>query len=243
MRKLSDEIKMDVGLVPQALNNTNATGAYHAMSMYGKALVILTVGAMAATKTSIIEFLQATDAAGTGAKGIPTTVGQEAIATITANIKVTKATVTCATVLAAEAVTINGLVFTAAAAADLPNRVFAVGADDTACAASLVLAINHAIAGVPGVTATSALGVVTLVSTEPGETTITIADAAATITPATIQAKAFVEVDASQMDLANGFTHLAAKVTTTANTVVSVEFIRSICRFTPVQAVGASKVV
>ncbi len=69
----------------------------------------------------------------------------------------------------------------------------------------------------PGVTATSALGVVTLKATNPGEKLITIADPAATITPATTQAQAYVEIDAGSLDIANGFQFVAAKVTTTAN--------------------------
>jgi hypothetical protein len=240
---ISKHHKLAVGLVPQALNNTNVTGRYFHMGMWRRLLAVLMVGAMAATKTTKIELLQATDAAGTGAKGIPSDAGQVATATVTANVSVTAATLTCATVLAAQAVTINGLTFTAAAAADLPNRKFAVGANDTECAASLVLAINHAAAGVPGVKATSALGVVTLVATDPGETVITIADPAATITPATTEAQAYVELDGAQLDTANGFEYVAAKVTTTANSVVGVGFIRGEGRYSPDQAVGASAIV
>jgi len=243
MRRISAEVKFDIGLVSQALNNSNATGRYYRMDKWRRAVAKLNVAAMEATKTAKVEFLQATDGAGTGAKGIPSTAGQLAMAEITANTKVTEATLTLATVLVGDAVTINGLTFTAAAVADLPNRVFAQGGDDTADAASLVLAINHATAGVPGITATSNLGVVTLKSTEPGETLITITDAAATITPATTQAQAFVELDAAQLDTANGFEYIAAKVTTTANTVVNVDLIRDLGRFSPDQKVGASAVV
>jgi hypothetical protein len=235
MKNLNKRAKVDIALKPQALNNTNATGRYFGMQMFRKILFWLTGGAMAATKTTKIEILQAKDAAGTGAKAIT-----DAAATITANTVVTEATLTCASVIATNAVTINGLVFTAAAAEDLPNRVFAVGADDTACAASLVKAINHATAGVPGVTASSALGVVTLKATNPGETTITIADPAATITAATTEAQAYVEVDVGSLDLAGGFEYVAAKVTTTANSLVAVDVIRGDGRFEPSQAVGAS---
>ena len=90
----------------------------------------------------------------------------EAKAHLRMDIGIPTATLTLATVLVGHKVTINGLTFTAAAVADLPNRVFDQSGDDTADAASLVLAINHATAGVPGVYATSALGVVTLVAEE-----------------------------------------------------------------------------
>ncbi|MEN6325795.1 MAG: hypothetical protein ABFD18_06275 [Syntrophomonas sp.] len=240
MKRLNEELKIDIGLVAQALNNSNVTGRYYDVSNYRKVLAVLNAGAMADTKTTKVEILQAKDAAGTDAKGIPSTADQDVVATITANTLVTTATLTLATVLAGDKVTINGLVFTAAAAADLPNRVFAQAGDDTADAASLVSAINHATAGVPGITATSALGVVTLVADDPGEILITITDAAATITPATTQAIAYVEVDVAQMDTNNGFTHLAVKVTTTANTVVSADLLRGDARFTPIQKVGAA---
>jgi hypothetical protein len=243
MRRFSKEAKFDIGLVPQAINNTNVTGRYFHMGMHPRLTAILLGGAMAATKTSKIELLQAKDAAGTDAKGIPTTAGQLATAEVTANTKVTEATLTLALVAIADAVTINGLTFTAAAAADLPNRVFSQAGDDTADAASLVLAINHETAGVPGVIASSSLGVVTLKALDPIEEVITVTDPAATITVATTQELAFVELDASQLDLAGGFEYVAAKVTTTANTVAGVAIIRDLGRFSPVQAVGASAVV
>ncbi len=233
MKPLYKRAKFDIGLVSQALNNTNTTGKYFGMQMFRKALFILIGGAMVATKTTKIEILQAKDADGTGAKAIA-----NAEATITANTAVTGATLTCANVVATNAVTVNGITFTAAAAEDLPNHVFAIGANDTACAASLVKAINAANIGV---VATSALGVVTLKATD--DATITIKDPANTITAATLEAQAYVEVDVGSLDLAEGFEYLAAKVTTTANTAVSVALVRGDGRFEPVQAVGASAVV
>lgn len=238
MKPMYKRAKVDIGLVAQAINNGNKTGRYYGMQMFRKALFVLTAGEMAATKTTKIEILQAKDLAGTGAKAIT-----DASATITANTKVTEATITVDTVEATNKVTINGLTFEAAEAADLPNRVFAVGDNDNECAASLAAAINHATAGVPGVTASSALGVVTLKVTNPGETTITIEDPSATITPKTTEAQAYVEVDVGSLDLANGCEYIAAKVTTTDNTAVAVTLIRGDGRFEPEQAVGAAAAV
>jgi len=70
--------------------------------------------------------------------------------------------ITCATVLVADYVVVGGLTFTAAAAEDLTARKFNQSGDDTVCAASLAACINSATYGVPGVTATSALGLVAL---------------------------------------------------------------------------------
>lgn len=236
---ISKRHKIDIGLVSQALNNTNATGRYYHHTMWRRALAQLIGAAMAATKTTKIELLQATDASGTGAKAI---AGAEA--TITANTSVTAATLTLATVLATHAVTINGVTFTGHAdTTTAATREFAINGDDTADAAALAGLINDATYGVTGVTATAALGVITLTATDPGETAITIANAAATITAATTQAIAYVELDVAQLDVDAGFDYVAVKVTTTANTVVSVGLLRGEGRYGPEQVVGASALV
>lgn len=247
MRPISKEAKIDIALVPQELNNGNVTGRYYHMEMWRRAMGVLMVGAMAAGKTVKLEFLQAKDASGTDAKGIPSTAAQAAKAEITANTMVTAATLTIAAAEATNAITVNGLTFTAIANGSQPDaakRQWAVGTGTTAnadSATALAAIINNATYGVPGVTASAADAVVTLTVSDPGETTITIEDAAATITPATTQALAFVELNVAQLDA--GFEYIAVKVTTTANTIVAVSLIRDLGRFSPVQAVGASTVL
>lgn len=246
MKLISESVKQDIGLVSQAINNNNATGKYHSMAKYRRVMAMLDGGAMAATKTTIIELLQGIGAAGGSAKGIPSTVGQLATATITANTKVTEMTVTLATFLVDGTITINGLVFTAHVdTTTVANREFSISGNDTADAAALVTCINDPTYGVPGVTASNAAGVVTLVSSEPGEVVITVASNPddGTCVKATVEAQAYVEVDASALDHAGGFTHVAVKVTTTADTVVAAVLARGERRYTPGQAVGASAVV
>jgi len=240
MKKLANDIKVDSGLISQALNNTNATGPYYGMSHWRMALAVLIVGAMAITKTFKIEFLQAKDAEGDGSKAI---TGAEA--TITANTGVSKATVTLATFLAASTVTINDLVFTAhATVTTVASREFSISGSDTADALELVACINDPVYGVPGVLAESALGVVTLTATEPGEKTITVTSSDGTTGAcATLAAIAYVEIDASHLDLANDFTHVAVKVTTTANSNAAADLIRGCGRYSPDQQVGASKIL
>ena len=96
-----------------------------------------------------------------------------------------------------------------------------------------------------GVKASNAAGVVTLISEEPGEVVITIASNPddGTCVKATVEAQAFVEIDTRQLDKKNGFSHVAAKVTTTANSNVAVALLRGNARYTPAQKVGASAVV
>lgn len=238
--------KYDIGLIPQALDNANVTGRYYGMQDYRKLVAIAKVGAMAAGTTATLDLLEATDGAGAGARQLAPEVfgvATNARAVLTANEGVTSATLTLVTVLVGDEVTINGLTFTAAAVADLPNRVFSQAGTDTEDAASLVLAINHATAGVPGVTASSAAGVVTLVSSEAGEETITITDAAGTITAATLSAALAVEIDVEQLDIENDFEFVAARLTTTATTVVEVSINRGNPRWEPDQAFGAQTII
>ena len=66
-------------------------------------------------------------------------------------------------VLAGDTVTINGLLFTAHATTTTPAlREFSISGDDTADAVELAAVINDATYGVPGITATPAVAVVTL---------------------------------------------------------------------------------
>lgn len=236
MAKLLSEInKVDIAIVPASIDGAS-TGTYYNMGLRNKALFVWETGAMAAAVTSIGQVMQAKDAAGTDAEVVTNNA-----ATITANTKVAAATLTVDTVVATNKVTINGLTFEAAAAADLANRNFAAGVDN-ACATSLAAAINHATAGVPGVTASAALAVVTLTSTEPGEVTITITDATAVrIVPATLRAIGYVECDTAY--LKDGFNYVALRVTNSAAALTGAILVRGENRYSPLtNQVAAAKV-
>ena len=151
-------------------------------------------------------------------------------------------TLTLNAVQVADTVTINGLVFTAAAAADLPNRKFSQSGDNTADAASLAAAINHATAGVPGILATPNAAVVTLTAVPIGETVITAAASAATVTVATVRAIGYLEVDASMLDNALGFSHVALSITNSAGMITSALLLRGNGRYSAVQHVAAADV-
>jgi hypothetical protein len=233
MNLICEGHKVDVGLVPQTVNNTNVIGRYFPMKDHTKAMAILQVGAMAATKVVTLEIFEGKTAAGTGGALIA-----GATCTITANTLVTKATVALASVLNTQTVTINGLVFTAHTnTTTLATRTFSISGDDTADAVELASCINDATYGVSGITAVAATGTITLTSTEPGETLITLAASDSTATLATVEAQAYVEID--NLDLSATFDHIAAKVTSTANGIVSVLLLRE-PRNSPVQKVGAS---
>jgi hypothetical protein len=234
MNKLYEELKIDMGLEAQALDNTNVIGDYFPLAEYRDVLAILSGGAMAKTKTTILQLMQATNAAAGSAKVV--TVG---VATITANALVTELTITLATVLNTETVTVNGLVFTAHTdTTTLATRTFAIDGTDTADAVEFCKCVNDPTYGVPGVTATNALGVVTLKSTIPNETLITAVSGDATFTVATISAQSYVEIDPLILD--DTFTHIAAKVTSTATGTIAVTLLRGKSRKAITQKVGAS---
>jgi hypothetical protein len=237
MERICDKVKIDTALTPVSLNGAG-TGEYFRMDLHRKALFVVNVGAMAAGKTSEIQVMQAQDAAGTGAKVVtPST------ATITANTNVQAALLTSADEhVAGEKYTINGLVFTAAAA-DVPGtRTYAIGADETASTANLAAKINDATIGVPGVLATAAAGVLTLTADEPGDTSITlVASAQATGVPSTARAVAYVEVDAENLDTNNGYTHVAVRLTNSAAILSSAVLLRGQSRYSANQVVAASQ--
>jgi hypothetical protein len=237
MERMYETAKVDLGVVPQTVNNSNVTGRYYAAKEYRRALAVLQVGALAATKTAKIEIFEAMDAAGTSAQLI-----SGATATITANAAVTEMTAALATVLAADTITINGVTFTAhATTTTAANREFSISGNDTADGDALVTCINDATYGVSGVTASNASGTVTLKATDPGETTITASSVGGTITLATTQAEAYVEVDG--LGLSATYTHVGCKITSTGNGIVGALLMRGNARGTITQRVGASAVV
>jgi hypothetical protein len=244
---LSEKLKIDTALTSQNLNGPGV-GEYFPMSKYGRALFIVEIGAMAAAATSVLQVMQATTAAGGG----PAKAVANNTATITANTNVAAATLSIVSAaggvhVAGQTVSINGLVFTAADA-DVPtSRVYAVGASGADSAAALLAKINstNPNIGVPGVTGASAVDgantVITLTVDEPGETSITAVASAATTVVATLRAVGYVECDASFLDLANGFNHVAISVTNSAAMQTGAVLVRGDARYTPVQHVAAAK--
>jgi hypothetical protein len=238
LKRLSEELKLDVALTPQSFTGAK-TGQYFSMKDYGKALFVATIGAMAAEKTSALQVMQAKDAAADGAKEIANST-----ATITANTGVAEATITAGTVVANDKVTINGIEFKAVSTTpDAAKREFLAGGADNKgdTADTLAAAINHATAGVPGVTAASdGTSKVTLTADEPGEVVITITDAASTLTVATVQAIGYVECDESYLD--EGYTHIGLKVTNNDTMIAGALLLRGRASYAPVaQNVAAVK--
>jgi len=237
MNKLSDNLKIDVAVPSMSRTSGNTTGAYYRMDNFRKSLFVFDVGAMALTNTVIGQVYQATDAAAGSEKVIT-----KATATIAANTKVKAAKITLATFTNASVVVINGITFTGHTnTTTLASREFSVSGDDTADAVELCKCINDATYGVSGVLASSALGVVTLTATEPGDNYLTVVGVTTIGVAATLRADAFIEIDASDLDTANGFDHVALNIATNATLLVGGTLLRGDERYSPTQYVAASE--
>ena len=150
MQKVIEKIKFDIGLAPQSLASTNATGEWFDFADSREALAIMFVGPAAATKTAILAIQEAKDSSGTSSQAL-----SGATVTHTANANSNIITATLVSVAAADTIVVNGLTFTAQTSASLSAREFDQSGDDTADAVSLVAGINDATYGVPNVTVTA----------------------------------------------------------------------------------------
>ena len=212
MMRILENNKLDMALKPQALNNNNVIGEYIPMKGREEGLFILEVGAMADATYAMLEVYQAKDSDGTDAEAIKDSAGTSIKSRIEANTKVLEATIDLTASGVGDKVVVNDTTFTNAAATDVDAKEFVD-------AAGLVACIEVALENV----AASANGAVVNVKAEsPGEEYITLSktNVGGAVTVATVRAHAFFSIPAQYMK--DGFTHLAAKVSTDANTVISV---------------------
>jgi hypothetical protein len=240
-RRVIDEVKFDPALVPTSIASGNATGRYFPMKGWRKAAFICTFASCDTDGTVKLEVFQGKTKLGTGGVLIA-----GATATSVALTGTQVAVITLATFLATQTITItpyiNGvaqtaLVYTAhATVTTIASRQFKIDGDDTADAVALISCLNDPTYGVPGCWATSVAGAVTLTAIDD-ITTIKIASAPddGTGVKSLEQGELIVEVDASAMTWASGFDHLAAKVTTSAATVICGVTMARFGRFNPVQ--------
>lgn len=225
---------------------TTANGRPILLSNARKVLLRYVLGAVALTDSAYtLSALEASDELGATARNIgnaavtPNVVIGPAAAGCIPNANVV--TLTCNTVLAGEKVTINGVEFEAVNGATvLANNQYDMRGNDTADAGELVSVINNAL---PDLVATNAGAVVTVQSRVPGATTVTVDGITdtATLIPATVEAVAYIEVDASQ--LSNGYDRVVARALTgavAAASTLSVVAILGDGRYLPVtvQAAG-----
>lgn len=236
MARMIETQKADVAITPVANLSSAKTSRYFPLEEYRKALAVCTVGPLAAGEHCHAILYEATSAAGAGSQ----TILDEQ--TFTQGTNATVVTAALSNVQVNDTITINGVTFTAKAAESKADRQFNQGGDDTADGASLAACINDATYGVDGVTASANTGTVTLTSTVPGATTISVSQTGGTITLIDTQQVGVLELDAEQ--LSDGFTHLAVSLYGGAGTneLGSAVMVRAIPRWAPVtQAVAFSE--
>lgn len=236
MRRLMEQFKIDTIIVPQALNNTNSISSYCSMDNYAEAQINLSLGAMAATKTAKIEVYQAKDEDGTGAEIVADADGNAYKAEVTANTGVREVKIALASVGAADKVTINGVTYTKDTTTDASAKKFKD-------AAGLVLCIAY---HQPELSASASGTDVNVKYADEGAGTITASavNVGGTVTISTVSATALFSMLREYMKSNDGFTHIAVKVTTTANTIVCVQMLRgNEPRYSAIQEVGALTMV
>ena len=203
----------------------------------GKLVALVMIDTLALAEQVIVTAVEATSRLGAGAANIATCT-----CTVTANTKVDRLTITMNSPDVDDTVTINGLLFTAKGAENLTLRQFDQSGNVTAQALSLANCINSATYGVPGVTAVPAVAVCTLTVNDPtagGLAVITAvcSDIGKTI-PATLNAQALLEIDASALSGAN--THVAIRVAGPITAHANVVVVQSDLKYAPmVQPVAA----
>lgn len=252
--KISERLKFDVGLIPQTINNSNVTGAYYDMRGWTKAALVCLDGANVVNKVTKVEFLQATAAAGTGAKVVKqgnSSTGTESSASNTAAAtkisNVTKATVTLSSAGNGETLTITDTdgtdyVFTAHTnTTTAASRQFRIDGTDAQDATALYGLLTHATYGVPGLSfADDTSGAITITVKDAGEGTFSVATSAVThFIPAIVEQLLYTEIDVGDLDLSGGFYYVACKVTKTGNGIVGATLIRQTGDFPPEQAAAA----
>lgn len=227
MSRLTENLAFDLGVVGQTINNSNVTGRYFSMAGHRNAVAVVIGGAQAATKTTKIEWMQATTLAGGSAKAVASSA-----ATGTSGTKDTVATIDLTSAANTDVVTINGVAFTKAASNDTAAGEFADDDGLVLCIAASSIANQ--------VTATASSDVVTLVAKDGYAITLAkTLTGGGTITFATTQHVVIAELDAEDLDLANDFKFVAPKITCTGNGVYSVVVIRDNRRVPVTQTVQA----
>lgn len=237
MNRSYEDLKINVGLVPQSIASSNVTGKYFSMAEFRSALAVLTVGNITAGGSAALQIMEAKTEAAGSAQALTSR-----LATIAANVKIAKMTITFVGGTTADTllIVVNGVskTYTGAGSADIANGVWAAGGDDDADTASILLCINHETNGVVGVTATLSSNVITLVA-DDGYCIDSVAETGSFTTFLTTEAIGYVWLDG--LDLTADYTWIAAKVTTASNTgICGVALLRGKSRKAITQKVGAS---
>ena len=245
MRLLTEALKVDAAIVYQALATPapGITSRYFKLDRWCKAVFAVIVDTLALAETVVCEVWEDLITTGAAIGGAAPT----ATCTIVANTNATVVSITVGVVLVGDTVTINGVVFTAAAAPDHPNQVFdQVSGVAATIATDLAACINHAAAqalflaagGLITCADDLAAGL-TLTVTEAGEDVMTVVSSSAPVLAiATVQAMALLEVEDTALSPADSWIAINLVGPATANAAVAL--MRGDSRYEPVTQQAAA---
>lgn len=268
MRKLSEDVKVDIAIWPQSVTSSGTTSTYFKMDNYSRAKFVwcsndtnsayLSVSAGGTSAqlltTSTGTLLQATSETGANSA----TIGTATVSMYTRVIEfgvgpalaITEGETVSITGYDINGDSVTALTFTATSsgtAAASTGRNFSTGATtagNTANVSSmctnLAAILNDATYGVPGAYATAVSGAVTIRSVS-GENMFSVTSSnTTTLTLGATRIMGMLEVEASQLTLSSSFTHVAINVVNEISAFTSAYIIRSgRRRKMPVQMVGA----
>ncbi len=256
--KLTERLKVDVGVIPQTINNNNVTGPYYDMRGYEKAVLVCLDGASAVNKVTKVEFIQATNSAGTGAKVVKasnvSTATESAAANTAAAAKlsnVTAATITLSTMANTETLTVtapNGVNYVFTAHTDTTtkaSRQFSIAGTDAQDATALYGCLTDAAYGVPGLSfVDGGTGTLTVTLAKAGAGVFSLAtNAIGHCVLATTQQVLVSEIDVGDLDIAGGFYWVAGKITKAGNGVVGATLLRTKSDYVTRQQTAAATVI
>ena len=237
-KRPSELARYDAAVAPQE-TASDITGNWLNMAGHSHVTFVMEVGAMAKAATCKLEVHQAKDRDGDDEEQMKESDGTTDLeVTVTSPTKVQAAKIALDTVVATNAVKVNGLTFTGDDTPTDADREFDTSGSDAAAATSLAAIINHADYGVPGVhAAASGDDVLLYPDGTDEETTITLSDDTANITISALKAVAMVDVPVGA--LKDGFGFVTAKVVNSAEMPFSVLAVRAPSRYSPKQNVAA----
>ncbi len=216
MNKSYENLQIDIGLEPQSLASTNATGPYYDMAEYRECLAVTNIGNITAGGTVACQIRQAATSTGGSAADLTSRV-----ATVAANVKVKAQTVTCTTGTTGDIIawTIDGTTYTYTAAdgGSSTGGEFSTTGSTTVTATNILACIDDSVLGfdTDKAFATSDAAIVT-VQAKDGYYLDSIAETGDFTTIATTKANSYVWFGGEE--LTTGLPFIATKVTTASNT-------------------------
>jgi hypothetical protein len=256
-QRIMDEIKFDVGLKPTSLASGAATGSYFNMANWRKALFHCKHAAMVAAGTLTLQAMQAKNQAAGSAKVVTNASAVNALLVGGQQMSIVAATLLTGTAItvslyrvsqptagtAATMTLVLALTYTFAAGANVnATRTIGLGANDTAAMANLILLLNDPVVGIVDpltgklvVVATASTVTVTITSIDDNYVFgLASAPDDSTDVKAYVAGQLIVEIDKSALDFANGFTWVAARVTSASATVIADVTLARIGRFSAI---------